>query len=87
MRSLILLGALLTSCGIFTTDNHVVTIVENYGFSKVRVLSSNRVLVNLHGCKNSDAVAFKVEATNPNGKVVHFTACAEENTGMITLRF
>lgn len=66
----------LTSCGACVSDSDVTKAVEKQGYTDVKIKSKHIFTVEMRGCSGSDDAAYKITATNSQGKRVGLTVCA-----------
>ncbi len=62
--------------GILVKDQKAITAAETNGFTNVKVLEHDWLLVQFRGCDRSDVARFTISATNPANQQVQFYICS-----------
>lgn len=66
----------LTSCGAFVSEDHVIKAVGKQGYRNVKIQAKHIFFVSWRGCSKSDDACFDALATNPLGQEVDILICA-----------
>lgn len=61
--------------GALVSENTAVRALEKQGYSNVKIIDHDWVLIGLRGCDGHDAAKFTAEVTNPAGKNTEVFVC------------